>query len=157
MTLLLVKDALPDRVLHTLKDRSMTKRQVALEIGAKPESVGRAIEKLKNAGYLAMFGYRLAAPVYKRTKKPDPPYLSTETRAELCKPKKYRDILRCCETCRYWSDQVAKMEGTEILALCLADTGHDWTAAMHCCDSFALASLGAIDEPGSDPGRYAEL
>lgn len=65
---------------------------------------------------------------------------------------------KACSNCRFWSDQIATItEGGMTVAMCLnhcADRFESYTVGVHHCIDHADASLGAIDEPGSDPLRY---
>lgn len=67
--------------------------------------------------------------------------------------------MRCCSTCRYWSDLIAqKPSGSmhvEALCLCHAGPQHQqYTRGTDWCAHWALNDLGQVDEPGRDPRRY---
>jgi len=57
---------------------------------------------------------------------------------------------RDCGGCRYWSEMVAMVEGSETKALCLAPSGvanGTYTVAGDHCGAFAKNTLGAVDDP----------
>jgi len=63
-----------------------------------------------------------------------------------------------CDGCRYWSDQIARVESDGVLrAACLSlDSPHamTFTPGRQTCHDWAGNALDAIDEPGRDPERY---
>lgn len=64
---------------------------------------------------------------------------------------------RDCKGCRYWSEMVAKVEGGEVLALCLARGGAArqgglYTYARLTCPAWKSGHHGAVD----DPPNYGE-
>lgn len=60
---------------------------------------------------------------------------------------------RCCETCRYWSDLIARaVGGGPVEALCLATVGpyrQTYTVASQACGTWAGGQ--AIDDPDRKP------
>lgn len=62
-----------------------------------------------------------------------------------------------CKGCRFWSEMLAMAHDGPVKAVCLSPVSekrmkyHHSTAS---CTSWASGYDGAIDEPGSDPGRY---
>lgn len=69
--------------------------------------------------------------------------------------------MKHCEGCRYWSDQIARVDGDGILsAACLSldsPRAMTFTQGRQTCPGWASNTLGAIDEPGRDPARYHRL
>lgn len=66
---------------------------------------------------------------------------------------------RNCAGCRYWSEMIAKAEGLQVVAMCLAPSGPNrarYVGPRTTCDAWAAGDLGAIDEPGQDPNVYKE-
>ncbi len=58
-----------------------------------------------------------------------------------------------CSDCRFWSELVARAEGTSIQALCLCeDSPHytKYTLDKHGCDLGLPALWGSIDAPGNE-------
>ena len=63
-----------------------------------------------------------------------------------------------CKGCRYWSEMIAKSQGGEVVALCLAQRGRnpaaifssEYTASWQTCPAWASGHLGPVDEPGND-------
>lgn len=66
---------------------------------------------------------------------------------------------KLCETCRYWSDLVARKRKNEIIALCLK-TGAPFHArfcrARDYCPQWADGSRGSVDDPDLPKGVYDE-
>lgn len=65
-----------------------------------------------------------------------------------------------CKGCRFWSEMIARSEGSSVVAMCLAPAGAlsgQHTHQLSTCQAWASGYDGAIDEPGTDPLRYAEL
>lgn len=74
--------------------------------------------------------------------------------------------VRACATCRYWSEQIARINGGGPLeAYCLAPPNEataryakTYTRGSQHCAAWASGHLGAIDDPLSgDPARYDKL
>jgi hypothetical protein len=63
-----------------------------------------------------------------------------------------------CAGCRYWSEMIAMAHGGPVKAMCIAPAGSPkrigYTNGRDTCSAWASGYDGAIDEPGSDPGRY---
>lgn len=70
------------------------------------------------------------------------------------------DAGHACDGCRYWSDLIAhKPVGVMyVVAQCLNPNGpksQTATRGSDTCRAWAVGDLGAVDEPGQDPLRYA--
>ena len=65
---------------------------------------------------------------------------------------------RRCESCRYWSDQIADLRGESLSAQCLLPgPAPAMKRATEVCVAWGSNHLGAIDEPGRDPLRYQRV
>ncbi len=65
-----------------------------------------------------------------------------------------------CKGCRYWSEMLAMSDGGPVNAACLSPTSKKrltYVAGHSTCDVWASGYDGAIDEPGANPDRYAQL
>lgn len=56
---------------------------------------------------------------------------------------------RDCGGCRYWSEMIAMVRGSETVAMCLGSGpwGSIYTKAAQTCAAFAKNTAGAVDEP----------
>lgn len=56
---------------------------------------------------------------------------------------------RTCGGCRYWSEMIAMVRGSETVAMCLGKGpwASRYTRASHTCDAFAFNTAGAVDDP----------
>jgi hypothetical protein len=57
---------------------------------------------------------------------------------------------RNCAGCRYWSEMIAKAEGSRVVAMCLADGGPrngEYMSGAETCSAFARNTFGAVDDP----------
>lgn len=62
-----------------------------------------------------------------------------------------------CKGCRYWSEMLARYDNGYMQACCLKPRDKmkiEYTPGSYSCETWASGELGAIDEPGSDSGRY---
>lgn len=62
---------------------------------------------------------------------------------------------RNCSGCRYWSEMIAMVRGSETVAMCLGSGPwqRKYTRAVQTCTAFAKNSAGAVD----DPPNYGEV
>lgn len=57
--------------------------------------------------------------------------------------------IKLCETCYFWSDQIAQSSGGVIHAMCLSESSINnqrFTDALNCCAQWRDGSNGVIDE-----------
>ena len=65
--------------------------------------------------------------------------------------------MKNCESCRFWSELVAKGAvggGTEALCLASGPRAGAYTTASTTCEAWKSGHLGAVDDPHEDPARY---
>ena len=65
-----------------------------------------------------------------------------------------------CKGCRFWSEMMAGTDANTgaLRAVCLSMSSVQagkWTIGSNSCAEYASGHDGAIDEPGSNPMRYA--
>lgn len=62
-----------------------------------------------------------------------------------------------CDSCRFWSEMMAQVDGTVLEAVCLSGDGPyagTFTPGARTCNKWKEAPLGSVDDPvhrGSDP------
>lgn len=64
---------------------------------------------------------------------------------------------KTCQSCRFWSEMVARSGSFGVEALCLSITSESrnkYTPGSHTCTAWKSGHLGAIDEPGNEQDTY---
>jgi len=66
-------------------------------------------------------------------------------------------MVQTCQTCRYWSDQQARVHdhhGLQAVCLSRGIWAGLWTRPNSTCEDWASGHLGAVDEPDQPADRY---